>query len=296
MNGNSNLLTLAALGVLGLGSAMPYWSAWTTQPVPEVEPTAASQAQTTQSASPVHHDYWEQQVSRPDGVTLVSQDGPEGGLDNPAHLPSLSMEMEQRAQQVAEPIASAVPFQPSGGVSLASRVEALGHDQHGLTEVAPIALPGQHALPPTPRTPEVTTHRVRKPRLESVPVNAPANIESPAMPLPPIAPPHHGAAAEATHQIRDGDSLEKLAEKYLGSRSMAESIFHANRDVLDSPDLLPIGTTLKIPTQSVQTSQAGSQASPNRWKPVTQLQPLPPPQQSVGGNHPWTNLVDPDRY
>jgi nucleoid-associated protein YgaU len=49
------------------------------------------------------------------------------------------------------------------------------------------------------------------------------------------------------HRVLDGDSLEALAEQYLGSRELAHEIFEANRNLLASPDLLPIGIELIIP-------------------------------------------------
>ncbi|MCE5266451.1 MAG: tail protein X [Planctomycetaceae bacterium] len=50
-----------------------------------------------------------------------------------------------------------------------------------------------------------------------------------------------------THRIVDGDTLDALAERYLGSASREGEIFAANRDVLMDPKLLPIGAMLKIP-------------------------------------------------
>ncbi len=49
------------------------------------------------------------------------------------------------------------------------------------------------------------------------------------------------------YHLRDGDTLEKLAERYLGSRDRAIEIFEANREVLLKPDLLPVGTVITIP-------------------------------------------------
>jgi nucleoid-associated protein YgaU len=63
--------------------------------------------------------------------------------------------------------------------------------------------------------------------------------ESPAAAASPPQP--------RTYRLRDGDSLEWLAERYLGSRERADDLFAANRDVLAQPDLLPVGTTIKIP-------------------------------------------------
>jgi nucleoid-associated protein YgaU len=48
------------------------------------------------------------------------------------------------------------------------------------------------------------------------------------------------------HEIVDGDTLEKLAEKYLGDRQRASEVFRANQEVLDDPDVLPLGEVLVI--------------------------------------------------
>jgi nucleoid-associated protein YgaU len=49
------------------------------------------------------------------------------------------------------------------------------------------------------------------------------------------------------YRLRDGDTLEKIAERFLGTRERAGEIFEANRDVLARPDLLPVGFTIVIP-------------------------------------------------
>jgi nucleoid-associated protein YgaU len=83
------------------------------------------------------------------------------------------------------------------------------------------------------------------------PRNDPASISPPsgtgpsraAWPPRPLAP----APRVRTYRLRDGDTLEYLAERFLGSRGRAVEIFEANRDVLAQPDLLPVGRTLTIP-------------------------------------------------
>ena len=60
-------------------------------------------------------------------------------------------------------------------------------------------------------------------------------LEAPLAPVPQM------------HKIADGDTLSKLAQRYLGSAERYLEIYTLNRDVLASPDLLPIGTTIKIP-------------------------------------------------
>jgi nucleoid-associated protein YgaU len=53
--------------------------------------------------------------------------------------------------------------------------------------------------------------------------------------------------ARRTHIIVDGDSLPKLADRYLGDPSRGQEIFLANQGILTDPDLLPIGVELTIP-------------------------------------------------
>ena len=64
------------------------------------------------------------------------------------------------------------------------------------------------------------------------------------------------------HKIVDGDSLESLAERYLGFSARAGEIFEANRSVLSDPEILPIGLDLKIPAmKSPATGPRSSQRS-----------------------------------
>jgi nucleoid-associated protein YgaU len=49
------------------------------------------------------------------------------------------------------------------------------------------------------------------------------------------------------HAVVDGDTLSQLAARYLGRADAYLEIYELNRDVLASPDLLPIGAVLKIP-------------------------------------------------
>ena len=56
-----------------------------------------------------------------------------------------------------------------------------------------------------------------------------------------------GAASDRYHRIQDGDTLRTLAEHYLGDADLAASIYDANRSILASPDLLPLGRQLRIP-------------------------------------------------
>lgn len=56
-------------------------------------------------------------------------------------------------------------------------------------------------------------------------------------------------ASEIRHRIIDGDSLPDLADQYLGDRQLYLELYEYNRDILDSPDLLPIGQEIRIPAR-----------------------------------------------
>jgi nucleoid-associated protein YgaU len=71
----------------------------------------------------------------------------------------------------------------------------------------------------------------------------------------PDVRPFRPATDASRHVVVDGDTLTKLAMRYLGRAEAYQEIFELNRDVLASPDLLPIGAVLKIPPrQSAGTS------------------------------------------
>ena len=49
--------------------------------------------------------------------------------------------------------------------------------------------------------------------------------------------------------VRPGDTLGTLAAKYLGNALKWKVIYEANRDRLSDPDIVPIGTRLRIPME-----------------------------------------------
>lgn len=69
------------------------------------------------------------------------------------------------------------------------------------------------------------------------------------------------------HKIVDGDTLSALAGRYLGSADRYLEIYEANRDVLPSPEILPIGAELRIPLHRIRA------APPSE---VTRSRPLAP--------------------
>lgn len=56
-----------------------------------------------------------------------------------------------------------------------------------------------------------------------------------------------GPAPLRTHRIVDGDTLGRLAERFLGDANRYEEIYALNESQLPDPNILPIGAELKIP-------------------------------------------------
>jgi len=76
------------------------------------------------------------------------------------------------------------------------------------------------------------------------------------------------------HRVRDGDTLEKLAERYLGDRSRWHEIYQYNSRAIKRPDLLPLGARLRIPPKHARGPQ-GQPAEPLRISqaPLVSLSP-----------------------
>lgn len=72
------------------------------------------------------------------------------------------------------------------------------------------------------------------------------------------------------HTIHDGDTLERLATRYLGDARHAEAILAANRAVLKDPQVLPIGVEIVIPRLSAEVPHPEGDGSATR-----NLVPLP---------------------
>ena len=53
-----------------------------------------------------------------------------------------------------------------------------------------------------------------------------------------------------TYTVAPGDTLSGIAERELGSHRRYHTIFEANRDLLEHPDALRVGMTLRIPGES----------------------------------------------
>ncbi len=72
-----------------------------------------------------------------------------------------------------------------------------------------------------------------------------------------------------THTIVDGDTLERIARRYLGDASLAEALYEMNRDRIADPNRLPLGKKILIPARE----QLPTRLSPAK-PPVKDLVPL----------------------
>ncbi|ELQ17179.1 LysM peptidoglycan-binding domain-containing protein [Xanthomonas translucens] len=64
---------------------------------------------------------------------------------------------------------------------------------------------------------------------------------------------HVDTTAEQVQQVyvvKSGDSLSKIAKLHYGEGNAWTRIFEANRDVLDDPDKIYPGQTLKLPARA----------------------------------------------
>ena len=50
-----------------------------------------------------------------------------------------------------------------------------------------------------------------------------------------------------TYEVKSGDSLSKIAQKYYGDPALYTKIFEANRDLLKDPNKIQPGQKLRIP-------------------------------------------------
>ncbi|UCD74126.1 MAG: LysM peptidoglycan-binding domain-containing protein [Phycisphaerales bacterium] len=85
-------------------------------------------------------------------------------------------------------------------------------------------------------------HRLRLPPAEALVRGAIAEPSSP--PNPAGSGP---AAAYRTYVIKSGDNLSEIAQRELGSATRYLELYELNRDVLESPDRLVVGTKIRIP-------------------------------------------------
>jgi nucleoid-associated protein YgaU len=129
----------------------------------------------------------------------------------------------------------------------------------------------------------------------SRPPSIPRRVAKPpvvAKPPPVVAPsvPAVASSPYRVHTIVNGDTLSRIARRYLGSADRYMEIFALNRGVLRDPEALPIGEQIKLPHQvgpqlmpasQEVPSQTGGQTAGRPHQPsadsrLPRLVPLPP--------------------
>lgn len=97
------------------------------------------------------------------------------------------------------------------------------------------------------------------------PAPRPVEVSKPAISQPPQL---------RTHKIVNGDTLARIARRYLGSEDRSAEILELNRDVLTNPQMLPLGRVIKIPPHA-PTADANPVKSGGTVLPLPPLVPLP---------------------
>ena len=129
----------------------------------------------------------------------------------------------------------------------ANRSQAVGIQDHNRIQPFQLSVPVSTARQTDPVEP-VPAIEDSYPPLIHGPLPPPVTIPGDILETGVRGQPSFAGAGEARyHQIQDGDTLRALAERYLGDAGQDKAIYELNRSILVSPDLLPLGRTLRIP-------------------------------------------------
>ena len=121
------------------------------------------------------------------------------------------------------------PASGLGGMALAEEVPALPREQVHSSPMLPVSF------------------QVKDPEQNRLDPWQPARLEE-----GPAGPPRE-------YRIRKLDTLEDLAERFLGSKDRADEIFAANRGVLQDRHILPLGEVLRIPA-GITSAEPGQES------------------------------------
>ena len=129
----------------------------------------------------------------------------------------------------------------------ANRSQAAGIQDHNRIQPFQLRVPVPMARKPDPVEP-VPAIEDSYPLLIHGPLPPPVTIPGDVLETGVRDQPSFAEAGEPRyHRIQDGDTLRALAERYLGDAGQDKAIYKLNRSILVSPDLLPLGQTLRIP-------------------------------------------------
>jgi nucleoid-associated protein YgaU len=54
------------------------------------------------------------------------------------------------------------------------------------------------------------------------------------------------APVKVTYTVRGGDTLAKIAQRFMGSKAKWQKLYEMNKDVIDDPDNVKVGTVLRV--------------------------------------------------
>ncbi|MCC9604804.1 hypothetical protein LOC68_26175 [Blastopirellula sp. JC732] len=295
MPGNSKLLTMAAIGVIGVGAAMPYWSrSELSSPLP-ASSTRVDAFIGDQQQRPAEPEFVMPEVrkavslsSTSGGLDVVASETPVLADEYPVAIaadatPKQLVDLSPRGYQRVS-VARREP--PAGSVeSFAIPVEMPAGDVYRAPEPRHVERPAVEAPAISPETqqppasrwqPQTTSIVANKPILPSGELRQPEPQQS-FVPQPQSSQPHYSVPAQPRrrHRLVDGDTLPKLAERYLGRADLSWAIYEANRGVLSDPDLLPLKVEITIPgsdeLNAVQQQQGSVSASSSTMQPLVPL-------------------------
>jgi nucleoid DNA-binding protein/nucleoid-associated protein YgaU len=110
-------------------------------------------------------------------------------------------------------------------------------------QAPPTALQKMAVAPKKPTVKEATP--VTK---TTAPVTKPTEVKTPATTAKPVSPVTKPASGDlATVVMSPGNRLTLLALKYYGHKAFWVYIYQANKSVINNPDNIPTGTTIRIP-------------------------------------------------
>jgi nucleoid-associated protein YgaU len=162
----------------------------------------------------------------------------------------------RRGDETPRPaVASAVPVESIAPAAPAPVLVPLEGQFSPLPPVPATTVSSVASVEPSPALPAVAVDATPPIVVDSDPI-VPPSTEAPAgRPVYAVEDPAEIAAPTAdsgyrVHVIHNGDTLERLAERYLSDGARALELFDLNRDVLENPHLLPLGVELRIPVGS----------------------------------------------
>ncbi len=158
--------------------------------------------------------------------------------------------------------------------------------QLNLSVAAPHALPTtEPELVSRPATLELSTTGHIQTAANSGSIEAPPKVANRFEPLVTTRPASQEPQPDNTlviidrlHRITDGDTLESLAERYLGDGTRWREILKQNETLLAGQDLLPIGEDLRIyGARSTRATHSAVQSNPETARALVPISRTPSP-------------------